>query len=101
LNATAPEHDARTTTRQHFERVAADVVASARALPTPTLHEAGGKIGALPSAIKPVSPGFRLCGPALTVHSPPGDNLWLHRALAMAQADDVLVVSVSGAFEHG
>ena len=40
-------------------------------------------------------------GPALTVHSPGGDNLWLHRALDVAQPGDVLVVHVSGAHEHG
>ena len=95
------EHDASTTTRRDFIRVAAGVVAAARALPTPTLHEAGGKIGALPSAIKPVAPAFRVCGPALTVQSPPGDNLWLHRALDIAKPGDVLVVSVAGAYEHG
>ena len=59
---------------------------------TATLHEAGGKIGALPSAIKPMEPAFTICGPAFTVHSPPGDNLWLHRAIAVAQPGDVLVV---------
>jgi 4-hydroxy-4-methyl-2-oxoglutarate aldolase len=97
----AREHDGATTIRRQFDRVSADVVADARALPAATLHEAGGKIGALPSAIKPVAPSFRCCGPALTVHSPGGDNLWLHRALDIAQAGDVLVVHVSGAYEHG
>ena len=63
-----------------------------RALGTATLHEAGGKIGALPPQIKPVDPSFAICGPAFTVHSPPGDNLWLHRAIAIAQPGDVLVV---------
>src|SRR5439155_699217 len=77
------------------------VVAAARTLPTATLHEAGGKIGALPSIIKPVAAAFRCCGPALTVHSPGGDNLWLHRALDIAQPGDVLVVHVSGAHDHG
>lgn len=95
------EHDAASTTRLDFERVAPDVAAAARELPTATLHEAGGKIGALPSAIKPVGRAMRACGPALTVHSPPGDNLWLHRALAVARPGDVLVVHASGAFEHG
>lgn len=95
------EHDASTTTLATFERVAATVVASARALPTATLHEAGGKIGVLPPAIKPVAPGFRICGSALTVHSPGGDNLWLHRALDIAQPGDVLVVHTSGVYEHG
>jgi 4-hydroxy-4-methyl-2-oxoglutarate aldolase len=97
----AREHDASTTTRRDFTRLPAELVAVARGLPTPTLHEAGGKVGALPSAIKPVAPGFRFGGSALTVQSPPGDNLWLHRALDIAQPGDVLVVSVSGAYEHG
>lgn len=70
-------------------------------LPTATLHEAGKKIGALPSAIKPVAPQFRCAGSALTVHSPAGDNLWLHRALDIAQAGDVMVVFANGAHEHG
>lgn len=94
-------HDEASTTRRAIERVDAATVAVARALPTATLHEAGGKIGALPSAIKPVAPGSRLCGPALTVHSPGGDNLWLHRALEVAQPGDVMVVYASGAYEHG
>jgi len=95
------QHDVPTTTRRDIDRVSAAVVAAARALPTATLHEAGGKIGALPSIIKPVAAAFRCCGPALTVHSPGGDNLWLHRALDIAQPGDVLVVHVSGAYDHG
>ncbi|QTO23308.1 4-carboxy-4-hydroxy-2-oxoadipate aldolase/oxaloacetate decarboxylase [Burkholderia seminalis] len=77
------------------------LVERARAFDTATLHEAAGKRGALPSAIKPVAPGFRLAGPALTVHGPSGDNLWLHRAIYAAQPGDVLVVNVSGVTEHG
>ena len=98
---TLRQHDAATTTRRDIDRVSAEVVAAARELPTATLHEAGGKIGALPSIIKPVAAAFRCCGPALTVHSPGGDNLWLHRALEIAQPGDVLVVHVSGAYDHG
>lgn len=89
------------TTRREVPRLPDGVVAAARTLPTATLHEAGGKIGALPSAIRPVAAGMAFAGPALTVHSPPGDNLWLHRALDIAQPGDVLVVHVSGAHEHG
>lgn len=90
-----------TTTRRDPPRVDEATLVAAKSLPTATLHEAGGKIGALPSAIKPVAAGMRVCGPALTVHSPPGDNLWLHRALDVARRDDVLVVFASGAHEHG
>ncbi len=66
-----------------------------------TLHEAAGRIGALPSAIKPVAPQMRIAGPAFTVHIPAGDNLWIHRALYQAVPGDVLVVSTSGGIEWG
>lgn len=79
---------------------AADI-ASARQLGAATLHEAAGRIGALPSAIKPVSPDMRIAGPAFTVHVPPGDNLWVHHAVYAAAPGDVLVISTSGGFEWG
>jgi 4-hydroxy-4-methyl-2-oxoglutarate aldolase len=66
-----------------------------------TLHEAAGQTGALPPAIKPVARGMCIAGPAMTVQSPPADNLWLHRALYVARPGDVLVVSVSGHHEAG
>jgi 4-hydroxy-4-methyl-2-oxoglutarate aldolase len=78
-----------------------DLVSAARPLSTATLHEAAGKSGALPSSIKPIAPQFRLCGPAVTVHSPGGDNLWLHRGIYAAQPGDVLVVHTSGLFHYG
>ena len=89
------------TTRPAAPRLPASLIEAARRMPAATLHEAGRKIGALSSAIRPVSPSFRMCGQALTVHSPPGDNLWLHRALAVSQPGDVLVVYAQGAYEHG
>lgn len=84
-----------------FERVAPALVEKAARFGTATLHEAAGKIGALPSAIKPMGQGFRLCGPAFTVHGPGVDNLWLHRAILAAKPGDVLVAYVSGVYEAG
>lgn len=72
------------------------LLAKAAAISTATLHEAAGRIGALPHAIKPSAPGFRLCGRAFPVKSPAGDNLWLHRAIYAARPGDILVVDVSG-----
>lgn len=89
------------TIRNTVERTATAVVAAAALLPSSTLHEAGGRIGVMPPAIKPVSPTMRLCGPAVTVHSPPGDNLWLHRAIYVAQPGDVLVVYVGAGHDFG
>lgn len=89
------------TIRPEIDRVAPELVELARKLPAATLHEAGGRIGVMPSAIKPVHPSMRVCGSAVTVSSPGGDNLWLHRALYVAQPGDVLVVHVGGAYDFG
>lgn len=83
------------------ERPHASLIEAARPLPTSTLHEAAGRIGVMPSSIKPVNPAFKICGPALTVHSPSGDNLWLHRAIYLARPGDVLIVDVSGGYDFG
>lgn len=93
-------HDPSTTTRDAV-RLPAPVLARAQAASSATLHEAARKIGALPSPIQALAPGFRCAGSALTVHSPPGDNLWLHRALERVQPGDVMVVFTGGAHEHG
>jgi 4-hydroxy-4-methyl-2-oxoglutarate aldolase len=79
----------------------APLLSQASRLSAATLHEASGKAGALPAAIKPIDPAMRLCGPAFPVRCPPGDNLWIHRALAVAEVGDVLVVSVGDGVEFG
>ena len=89
------------TIRADIERVAPSVLALAGTQAAATLHEAAGRIGVMPSAIKPVAPSFKVCGPAVTVHSPGGDNLWLHRAIYVARPGDVLMVHVSEAYDFG
>jgi 4-hydroxy-4-methyl-2-oxoglutarate aldolase len=93
--------DPRDTIRIEISRVSPSLVNAARSIPTATLHEAAGKSGALPWGIKPTAPTFRVCGPAVTVHSPGGDNLWLHRGIYAAQPGDVLVVHTSGRHDYG
>jgi len=53
------------TIRQEFQRATDSEIA---AFPTPTLREANGQRGAMPSAIKPIYPGMKLSGSALTRH---------------------------------
>ena len=89
------------TIRHEIDRVDPGLIARARALPSATLHEAGGRVGALPPAIKPVHPAMKLCGSAVTVHSPGGDNLWIHRALYVAKPGDVLVVYANDVHDYG
>ena len=84
-----------------FARPTADELAAAASISASTIHEAAGKIGALPAAIKPLDPSKRVCGPAFTVRGAPGDNLWLHYALAGAKPGDVLVANMGGLYEAG
>ncbi len=65
-----------------------------------TLYEAGGGIGALEPAIRPVWKGALLCGPAYPLACVVGDNLAVHRALERCQRGDVLVVN-AGADDSG
>lgn len=77
-------------------RVAADVVAEARAVTVADIHESMGTRGrtALMSArMRPLKEGQpKIAGPAVTAFCWPGDNLMMHRALYLAQPGDVLVV---------
>jgi 4-hydroxy-4-methyl-2-oxoglutarate aldolase len=84
-----------------FPRPADDAVAALSQFSTATVHEASGQNGALRSSIKPIYPGMKLCGPALTVECPPGDNLMIHAAIETARSGDVLVVDCRGYIEAG
>jgi 4-hydroxy-4-methyl-2-oxoglutarate aldolase len=81
--------------------ISVELLESARALGSATLHEAGGKKGALPSAIKPLRNDWRIAATAFVVVGPACDNLWLHRAIYAAQAGDVLVHACGGDDQAG
>lgn len=83
------------------DSAAETIVAEVALLSSATLHEAAGKIGALPASLKPLTPGMRVCGRALPVSSPPGDNLWLHHAIYEAKPGEVLVIDVGTGTEYG
>lgn len=63
------------------------------AFDTATLYEAAGQTGMVDPTIRPVWKGARLCGPALTVRCPAGDNLALHHAVTIAAPGEILVAS--------
>lgn len=70
-------------------------------LTSATVHEAAGRIGALPSQIKPLHQDMYVAAPAFPVRCPPGDNLWLHRAVYAATPGSALVVDTGGGLEYG
>lgn len=79
----------------------AQQLAAALSLGSSTLHEASGQLGALPSAIHQITRGLPLAGRAVPVCGPPGDNLWIHRAIYLCRPGDVLVVDFGGGYEYG
>jgi len=85
----------------HIERTPKDLIDQFRGIGTATVHETSGRKGAVDCAIKPISRGVKLCGPAFTVQCHPGDNLMLHKAIERAQPEDILVASVQGYYEAG
>ena len=66
-----------------------------------TLYEASGRRGMVDPAIRPAWRGARVCGPAVTVDCPPGDNLMLHVAVAHARPGVVIVATVGGYLQAG
>jgi len=55
-----------------------------------------GRMCLMSPSMRPIAPGQRLCGPAITAWNYPGDNLAIHAALNTAQAGDVLVFTNGG-----
>lgn len=50
--------------------------------------------------IKPVGKPRSIVGPVVTVELPAGDNLMLHKAMALAKPGDILVVQLRGGKEY-
>jgi 4-hydroxy-4-methyl-2-oxoglutarate aldolase len=66
-----------------------------------TAHEAMGRRGLTHPVLRPIYPGARIAGRAVTVLSQPGDNLMIHACIEQCGPGDVLVVTTTSPSTDG
>ena len=80
---------------RQVQRADAGSVAALAKYGVATVHEAMGRVGLLKTYMRPIYPGAKTCGTAVTVFAHPGDNWMLHVAAEMLKAGDVVVLGTS------
>jgi len=66
-----------------------------------TIHEAMGRVGLMKPYMRPVYPGARVCGAAVTELLQPGDNWMLHVAAGELKEGDIVVAACTTDNEDG
>jgi 4-hydroxy-4-methyl-2-oxoglutarate aldolase len=86
---------------RNIERPDAAIVKLLGELGVATVHEAQARSGLLRPYMRPIYPGARVAGPAVTVYCQPGDNLMIHAAVSVVRPGDVLVVTTAAESSDG
>jgi regulator of RNase E activity RraA len=82
--------------RTEWQRPSVDLLASFGNAASPQVADSMSRFGAMDSGMRPVWRSPRVIGSALTVWCHAGDNLMIHKAIAMAKMADILVVNTQG-----
>jgi 4-hydroxy-4-methyl-2-oxoglutarate aldolase len=85
----------------NVERAEAAVADELGAFGSSTVHEAMGRVGSMRPYLRPIQPGARASGTAVTVLLQPGDNWMLHVAAEQIAPGDIVVAAVTSECEDG